>query len=368
LSHAIPSPSELSAPSPAIRGGEGSYVVDADGACCIDCSGAAPLGHGHARIVAAATRQLRKLHAPVETSTAQLSHAAMSLLPLPADWRSMLLATGEQAIDAAATMAARATGRGEIVLLTTGLQGRTQVALSTSGLPDFRTRATPVHCVHHVRFGDIAVLSDLLRRRAGHIAAVIAEPIATADVTIAGDNYWRLVRQMTENQGVLLVLDESNTAPYRTGRCFAADVLPDAIVLGPALANGLPIGAVLCGESLLDFAEPVTPANPVAIAAAEAMIEGVSDPAFPERVQIVGRRLLATLQRLAGRRPKLSQARGAGLLLGVEVWNHEYLLESLRDHGVLATMSDNTLVLRPPLTIGDADAAQITDALYACLN
>src|SRR4051794_11270984 len=112
MSHAASS-LDQQAMSPAIMGGEGSYVVDADGACYIDCTGAAALGHGHPKIVAAATEQLRTLHATVTATPSQLSAEAMSHLSLPGDWRSMLFNTGGQAIDAAAAMAARITGRGE---------------------------------------------------------------------------------------------------------------------------------------------------------------------------------------------------------------------------------------------------------------
>ncbi len=344
---------------PAIYGGEGTYVVDISGACYIDCTGAAPAGHNHPTVVAA----------PMSTSPAHLSARSLAHLNLPTGWRHLLFDSGDHAIDAAATMTARATGCGEIVLLTTGPQGHLHVALSTTGLPDFRTSPTPVECVHHVRFGDAAALSDLLRRRAGYVAAVIAEPIATADVTVPTSNYWQLVRQMTEDQDVLLVFDESNTGFCRTGRWFAGEqwpVTPDAIVLGSALANGLPIGVLLCSERFSQDCAGEAP-NSAALAAAEAMIALVSEPAFVSRVQEVGRRLLATLQRLADRRPNVSRARGAGLLLAVDAPRHEYLLDALRDHGLLATMTGDTLVIRPPLTLNDAEAAQIADALYACL-
>ena len=356
---------------PAVQGGEGSYVVDSTGACCLDCTGVAPVGHGHPRILAAAVAQLQTLHAAVSPArTTDLVNQLLSHLTPSSCSQGFLFTTIEQALDAAAALAARRTGRGEIVLLTTGLAGRTQLELSTTGLPSWRTSATPVQCVHHVRFGDIAALSDLLGRRAGHIAAVVAEPIATNSLTIPPATYWRIVRQMTEQAGVLLGFDESHTALLRTGHWLAAerwDVTPDFTLLGPSLASGLPLAALLCGDDLAGDFTQTSPANPVAIAAAEAMLDVLSDPALAARVREVGDRLLTTLHRLADRNPHLSAPRSVGLLIGVDVSDPDYLLESLRDHGVLATLTANTLVLHPPLTISDAEVTQLTDALYACL-
>jgi acetylornithine/succinyldiaminopimelate/putrescine aminotransferase len=329
---------------PTLTGGEGVYVVDADGACYLDCRGVAPLGHGHPRVVAAIERQARSLHAGAGDASALQQRLAA--IAAPALSRSLVFGAMEQALDAAATLASRVTGRGEIVLLTTGLEGRTQ-------LPHWRSDPSPVHAVRRVRFGDVAALSDVLRT--DQVAAVIAEPLPNGVVPRL--NYWPIVRDMTARAGVLLGFDESRTGLLRTGRWFAAghwDTTPDFTLLGDTLANGLPVAALLCGDEMADLSDGPMTANPVSLAAAEALVDELSAPAVVTRLEHLGVRLKRDLPHL----------HGMGMLLTLDA---DDAVEQLAEHGVLATSADGVLTLAPPLTISEDELTHLIDVI-ACME
>jgi acetylornithine/N-succinyldiaminopimelate aminotransferase len=348
--------------------GEGVRVWDDQGREYVDLyAGIAvnALGHGHPAVVEAVTTQLRTLgHVSNFMATEpQLALAERLLSLLGTDGRVFLSNSGAEANEAALKLSRR-TGRTHLVAATGSFHGRTMGALALTSKAAYREPFEPLPGrVSFVEYGDEAALAAAVT---DETAAVVLEPIqGEAGVHVAPDGYLAAARQVTREHGSLLWLDEVQTGIGRTGAWFAhqlpfaGGVTPDVVTLAKGLGGGIPIGAtVALGDagSLLEPGNHGTTfgGNPVACAAALAVLDTIERDGLLDHVEGVGRRLA---EALAGQ-GVVTQVRGHGLMLGADLDAEDAaaVVDAGRDAGYLLNATGpSTLRFVPPLVITEAD-------------
>ncbi|MEZ4394553.1 MAG: aminotransferase class III-fold pyridoxal phosphate-dependent enzyme [Polyangiales bacterium] len=220
--------------------------------------------------------------------------------------------------------------------------------------------------VSHVPFGDL----DAMRRRVNdRTAAVIVEPVqGEGGVLPAPEGYLQGLRAICDHVGALLIFDEIQTGVGRSGRFLACQhegVLPDVVTLAKGLAGGVPIGCFVARERYADALPPGTHGstfggNPLAAAAALAVLETLDREGLMENAARMGAHLVAGLDRLAAKYPTLCEpSRGLGLLCGLpltEAVDPRAVLTEMRARGVLiVTAGERVLRFAPPLIVTEAE-------------
>jgi acetylornithine/N-succinyldiaminopimelate aminotransferase len=364
---------------PLVRG-EGATLWDADGTAYTDFLGGIAvncLGHGHPAVVEAVTRQIQELgHVSnlfVAEPPVRLAERLLQLLGR--DGRVYFSNSGAEAVEAAFKIARR-TGRTHVVAAEGGFHGRTMGALALTGQPPKREPFQPLpgH-VTHVPFGDAAALRAAVTEET---AAVFLEPIQGENGVIpAPEGYLAAAREITRGHGALLVLDEIQTGIGRTGHWFAhqaAGVEPDVITLAKGLGGGLPIGATVAFGPAAGLLTPgqhgsTFGGNPVACAAALAVLETIAADGLLERVKRAGERLRDGVEALG--HPLVSHVRGAGLLLGIVLTAPvaARVQQAAQDAGFLVNAAvPDTVRLAPPLIVGNGEVEAFLRALPAVLG
>ncbi|GAB2585796.1 acetylornithine transaminase [Streptomyces capparidis] len=364
---------------PLVRG-EGSTVWDADGRAYTDFVGGIAvnlLGHGHPAVVRAVGEQIARLGHVSNLFVAEppvaLAERLLHLLGRPG--RVFFANSGAEANEAAFKIA-RLTGRTAMVATEGGFHGRTMGALALTGQPGKQAGFHPLPGdVTHVPFGDARALRAAVTDAT---AAVVVEPIQGENgVVVPPDGYLAAAREITREAGALLVLDEVQTGIGRTGHWFAhqaAGVEPDVVTLAKGLGGGLPIGATVAfGEAAL----ALTPGrhgttfggNPVACAAALAVLDTIASDGLLDRAKRAGERLRQGVEALG--HPLVSHVRGAGLLLGIVLTEPVAPLvqQAAQDSGFLVNAAvPDTVRLAPPLIVTDDEVDAFLQALPGVLD
>jgi 4-aminobutyrate aminotransferase len=390
--------------------GQGHRLYDTAGRPYLDfANGIAvtALGHVHPRVTAAIHDQVDKLIGPINAvgftePISRLADALAATFPDPLD-SVMFLNSGSEAIDASLKLARRVTGRPGIVAFRGGFHGRTFGATSvTSSNINYRTGYEPLlPGVHLTTFpatyrgfgGDEAAavagaLADLRTLTstdmpASSVACVLIEPVqGEGGFTPAPAAFLRELRAFCDEHGILLIADEVQSGYARTGRMWAfehAGIVPDVVVVAKAIANGLPLSAIVSSRDLQERwgrgAHGSTfGGNPVACAAGVAVLETIRDEALLENVVARGEELRAGLERIAAEDDRIGDVRGPGLMIGVEFVQDQRSREpdgTLPDRLSAACADAGLLVLTcgrqhevvrwiPPL---DVTAAEISEAI-----
>jgi len=358
-----------------IAGGEGVHLHGEAGTEYLDMGASyacTPAGHCHPDVVAAVREQAADLlyvQGSYPTATRTALHDRLAELG-PGDCSNVWLCnSGTEANEAALKFARHATGRETVVAAKRGFHGRTLGALAATWKQQYREGfAVPEH-VEFVDFGD----PDALRAAVDdETAAVLLEPVqGEGGVRPAPDGYLRAARDVCDQTGAALVLDEVQTGLGRTGSlwaCQRAGVEPDALTVAKGLGSGLPVAATLVADWLAADAGDhgsTFSGGPVPCAAALATLDVIEDEALAANAADVGGYLRDALADLPVR-----DVRGAGLLVGVEVKRgaNRALRDLAVDHRVLALPAGRTVVrLLPPLTVGEEHADRVVDALEAVL-
>lgn len=361
--------------------GEGATVTDADGNTYVDMlAGIAvnSLGHAHPELIRAVTDQASALgHISNFFGSNAALHAANTLRDCfgDDDAKVFFCNSGAEANEAAFKLA-RLTGRAKVLAAINGFHGRTMGALSLTGQPSKREPFAPlVPGVEYYRYGDIDHVRELVEQNPEDVAAIFLEPIqGEVGVVPAPEGFLQAVRELCDEHGILMVVDEVQTGVGRTGAFFAhteSGVRPDIVTMAKGLAGGMPIGAVIAtGETAALF----TPGahgttfggNPIACAAANAVLSIVDD-AFCAEVKEKGEGLVGDVDKLAG----VDHVRGRGLMLGV-VLTEPVAKDAVRvglNHGVILNApTDNVIRLTPPLVITEEELARAVGAIEATLN
>jgi acetylornithine/N-succinyldiaminopimelate aminotransferase len=370
-------------PPVAISRGRGCVVWDLDGREYLDLiAGIAvsSLGHAHPAIVEAVSRQVATV---AHTSNLFLHEREVELAErllalLGTDGRVFFANSGTEANEAAIKLVRRIAGPGRPVIVAAdrGFHGRTMGALALTGKESIRAPFGPFGLsVRFVPFGDAAALAAAVD---ADVAAVFLEPcLGESGVVPAPEGYLRAAREACDAAGALFVLDEIQSAVGRTGSWFAhqaAGVRPDVLTLAKGLGGGLPIGACIgLGASGAGFAKgdhgSTFGGNPVACAAALAVLETIERDGLLAHVTQVGQQL--TTELLATGHPLLAGVRGAGLWLAIQLTADRAAAAeaAARQAGFLVNaVQPDAIRLAPPLILSPGQAHQFTAALPAILD
>jgi alanine-glyoxylate transaminase / (R)-3-amino-2-methylpropionate-pyruvate transaminase len=375
---------------PVLVRGEGCYLYDDQGNRYLDClSGVAVMNAGHCNpeITGPAIEQATTLQ---HTTTIYLTEPILKLAEAlaritPGDLkRSFFCASSSEAVEGALLTAVLHTGRPHIIATDNGLHGRTRWAMNATGMPMWRTDPCPMSGVSHVPFGDIDALADELEKYAGQVAAFIAEPIqSNGGINPPPEGYWQAVRELCDQHGVLLVMDEIQTGFNRTGRWFACEhfgVVPDVMTVSKAMGNGFPIAAFITTDEIAaSYTRPGASThggNPVNAIAALAVIQYHERHGLGDKAQASGEYLLSMLNDIALQRGHLRPPRSRGLMVGLPVVDTsglpdpercDTILEALKDLRVLAGKSGpdrNVLTFMPPLIIERQEIGELAHAVH----
>jgi len=367
--------------------GEGCRVWDDAGREYLDfLAGLAVcnLGHAHPEVAAAAAAQMQQL---VHTSniyyTTPMTELAEELVRHSFADRVFFANSGAEVNEGAIKLCRKhareryGPGRHNIISMRNSFHGRTLGALSATGQDKFWQGFEPLlPGFIFVPFNDLAALEKAAEVGA---CAVLLEPIqGEGGVCLPGPGFLTGVRQICDKKGLLLVLDEVQTGLGRTGRLFAHEhygVKPDVMTLAKALANGLPMGALLATEQVAQAFVPGTHAStfgggPVIAAAAKTAFGLLSNPEFLAAVRAKGDYLEEKAAALQSRFPVIKEVRGLGLIWGLELSQEGgAVVNACRERGLLINCTQgNILRFLPPLIVGKAEIDQGLEILAAALE
>ncbi|TNC30648.1 acetylornithine transaminase [Mumia zhuanghuii] len=358
--------------------GEGAYVWDADGARYLDLlAGIAvnALGHAHPAVIKAVGEQLGTLgHVSNFFATEpQIALAERLLALLGADGKVFFTNSGTEANEAAFKLSRR-TGRTRVVAASGGFHGRTMGALALTSKEAYRAPFEPLPGeVTFVPYGDVEALRAAVDET---VAAVVLEPIqGEAGAVEPGAGYLEAARDLTAQHGALLWLDEVQTGIGRTGAWFAhtaAGVVPDVVTLAKGLGGGIPIGACLAVGEAADLLQPgnhgtTFGGNPVAAAAAHAVLDTIEGEGLLERATATGERLRAGL----ADHPLVGDTSGAGLLVGIGLTRPvaPQVQQAVLEAGVIINAAaPDRLRLVPPLILTQDQADEAVAVIRAVLD
>jgi 4-aminobutyrate aminotransferase len=375
-----------------VRSASGACFEDAQGRRYLDFHGnnVHQIGFGHPRVVVAIKEQLEKLSFCTRRHTCEPAMAlAEKLIDIaPDDLNRVLFAPGgTTAIGMALKLARVATGRFKFISMWDSFHGASLDAISIGGEAAFRQGIGPLlpGCEHvpppdhrHCPFrcGSACSLAcadyvEYVLEKEGDVAAVIGETIRSTPY-IPPPDYWSRIRAACDKHGALLILDEIPIGLGRTGKMFACEhyeIAPDILVLGKGLGGGIfPLAAILCRESLnvaarMSLGHYTHEKNPVACAAGLATLKVIEEEGLVERARSLGADALTALAEMARRHPLIGEARGRGLILGIELLKDRQTLARATDEAervmyaalraglnFKVTMG-NILTLTPPLTL-----------------
>ncbi|MFI1964778.1 acetylornithine transaminase [Streptomyces pathocidini] len=366
-------------PLPLVRG-EGARVWDADGREYADFVGGIAvnsLGHAHPAVVRAVTDQIATLGHVSNLFVAEppvaLAERLIELFGRPG--LVYFANSGAEAVEAAFKLGRR-TGRPHMVAARGGFHGRTMGALALTGQPGKQEPFRPLPGeVTHVPYGD----ADALRAAVTtDTALVVLEPVQGENgVVVPPKGYLAAAREITRATGTLLVLDEIQTGIGRTGHWFehqAQGVEPDVVTLAKGLGGGLPIGATVAFGPAADLLTPgqhgsTFGGNPVACAAALAVLDTIRDDGILDHVKRAGERLRSGIEGTG--HPLVDHVRGAGLLLGIVLTESAapHVQRAAQEAGLLVNaVAPDVVRLAPPLIVGDGEVDAFLRAFPAVLD
>lgn len=360
--------------------GEGARVWDDQGREYVDCvagHGVAIVGHCNPAVVQAICQQAGTLITCSEVfyndTRAKLLERLVSLAP-PSLERAFLCNSGTEAIEAALKLARLSTCRTKYVATMRGFHGRTMGALSATWEPEYREPYLPlVPGFSHVPYNKLDPLREAVTEETAAVLIEIVQGEGGVNPATAG--YLQGVREICDQKGALLIVDEVQTGFGRTGKMFACEhygLRPDLLCLAKGIAGGVPMGAVLFGPSVKNIKPGVHGStfggNPLACAAALAAINYIVDNDLPAQAARKGAWALQRLRRIES--GQVRHVRGLGLMLGVELRQRVTpYLKALVGEGVLALPAGKTVLrLLPPLVISDGELARVCDSVERVLR
>ncbi len=390
--------------------GVGHRLYDSDGKAYLDfANGIAvtALGHAHPRVTAAIHEQVDRLIGPINAigfaePVSRLAVELAATFPEPLD-TVMFLNSGSEAIDGALKLARRVTGRPGIIAFRGGFHGRTfgATSVTTSNL-NYRTGYEPLlpgvyfapYPAAYPEFdGDeeaasaacLSLLDSLLGSvvAPSTVGAILIEPVmGEGGYNPAPSSFLRGLRELCDRHGILLIADEVQSGYGRTGKMWAfehAGIVPDVVCVAKAIANGLPLSAIVSSRALQERwgrgAHGSTfGGNPVACAAGLAVLDTIRAEGLLDNAAERGAELVAGLGKIAAEDDRIGDIRGIGLMVGVEFTRDrgtgepdptlpDVLMAACADAGLLVlTCGRVHEVIRwiPPL---DVNAAEIAEAV-----
>ena len=362
--------------------GSGSYVFDQNGEKYLDfMSGIAVsnLGHKNPKVMAAITQQAEKIWHSSNLYTSNLQEKVAEKLTMGKDYLAFFFFSGTEANEAAIKLARKATGRSKILSFEQSFHGRTYGALSATGQPALQAGFFPiVEGFEYLPYNQLEPLKQQLNEQ---VAAVMLEVIQGEGGIIPAEKEWlQAVAQLCKENGSLLIIDEIQTGMGRTGTFFFFvdyQIEPDIITIVKALANGIPVGAMLGKAALADAFGPGTHGttfggNNLAMNVADCVVSEINQPEFLASVAEKGSYLMRELSKLLDTSEKVLDVRGKGLMVGIKLDSPETLkqtVQELKKQNLLAIKAGkNVLRLLPPLTISQQELKDGIEIIQSVLN
>jgi len=364
---------------------KGAEIWDVEGQRYIDFAGGIAVmnvGHGHPKVLAAIEEQLKRFThtcyqvVPYEGYIA-LAEKLNQLTPGTHAKKTALFSTGAEAIENAIKIARAHTGRGGVIAFGGAFHGRSLFAVALTGkVQPYKTGFGPFPPeIYHAPFPCHCASLDEVQRALQHlfkadiepsrVAAIVFEPVqGEGGFNVIQPEAVRWLRALCDEHGIVLIADEIQTGFGRTGKMFAMehyDVLPDLMTIAKSLAAGVPLSAVTGRAEIMDAPAPgglggTYAGNPLAIAAAHAVIDVMAAEKLPERGARLGDQLKAVLEGLRPDVPQMTDVRGLGAMIAVEFndsrgqpdpdFTRRVQAEALRRKLILLTCGVNANVVR----------------------
>ncbi len=364
---------------------KGAEIWDVEGQRYIDFAGGIAVmnvGHGHPKVLAAIEEQLRRFThtcyqvVPYEGYIA-LAEKLNQLTPGTHAKKTALFSTGAEAIENAIKIARAHTGRGGVIAFGGAFHGRSLFAVALTGkVQPYKTGFGPFPPeIYHAPFPCHCASLEEVQRSLQHlfkadiepsrVAAIVFEPVqGEGGFNVIQPEAVRWLRALCDEHGIVLIADEIQTGFGRTGKMFAMehyDVLPDLMTIAKSLAAGVPLSAVTGRAEIMDAPAPgglggTYAGNPLAIAAAHAVIDVMAAEKLPERGARLGEQLKAVLEGLRTEVPQMTDVRGLGAMVAVEFndsrgqpdadFTRRVQAEALRRKLILLTCGVNANVVR----------------------
>jgi len=367
----------------ALSHGEGVRVWDTEGRRYLDAlSGIAvnTLGHKHPKLVPALQDQIEKMIHCCNYYQVPLQEELARLLVERSGMTNVFFCNSGLEANEAALKIARKYGhdkgidRAEVVVYEKAFHGRSIATLSATGNPKVHAGFEPlVEGFVRVPLNDIAALEEVANTRP-NVTAVFLEVIqGEGGINAARTEYLQAVRKLCDDKGWLLMLDEVQCGMGRTGKWFAhqwAGIQPDVMPLAKGLGSGVPIGAVVCGPKAANVLQPgnhgtTFGGNPLAMRAGVETIKIMEEDQLLAHADRVGQHLHDALARELGELKGVTEIRGQGLMIGIELDRPcGVLLQRAVDAGLLLSITaDKVIRLLPALIITAAEADEIVAIL-----
>ncbi|MFN7174185.1 MAG: aspartate aminotransferase family protein [Thermaurantiacus tibetensis] len=364
--------------------GEGCYLYDAEGRRWLDfASGIAVncLGHGHPHFTARVKAQVETLiHVSNLYASPQQEAVARRLVALTFADTVFFTNSGAEAIECAVKTCRRfhfAAGRAEryrILTFSNAFHGRTMTAIAATDQAKLRDGFEPLPDWFRVLpFDDLAAAEAAID---DSIGGILVEPVqGEGGVRPASPAFLQGLRRLCDAHGLLLILDEVQCGVGRTGTLFAHEqygITPDIMAIAKGIGGGVPVGACLATERAAAGMTVGTHGstyggNPLAMAACEAVLDIVAEPAFLETVRARAARLRGELEQMIPNHPIFEGVRGLGLMLGLKLrTDSRAFVAHLRTHGLLTVAAaDNVVRILPPLVIEEEHIREAVAKLSA---
>ena len=368
--------------------GEGAWLWDTENRMYLDAlTGVAvcSLGHCHPAVVKAISEQAGQLmHTSNWYGIAHQETLGTELCRLSGMDKAFFSNSGAEANEAAIKLA-RLYGHKKgilnpsIIVTEQSFHGRTMATLTATGNRKVQAGFEPLlQGFVRVPFADL----DAIRQAGAHnndVVVVMVEPVlGEGGVIIPPAGYLKQLRELCDEFGWLLILDEIQTGMGRTGRWFACqheNILPDVMTLAKALGNGMPIGACLARAEAADVMGPgnhgsTFGGNPLACRAALAVIQTMESENLVQKARALGENLLGMLRERFAGRPGVREVRGHGLMLGIQLEQPcAELMTAALAQGLLINVTGNNVVrLLPPMILSDEEAGQLLERLDKTLT
>lgn len=308
---------------------------------------------------------------------AELAERIASITPGDLD-RTLFVNSGAEANEGALKTAVRYTGRGKVLAALNGFHGRTSAALGATGQTKYQQSFEPLisDAYRYYEYGNPESVKSMVDK---DTAAVIVEPIqGEGGVVTAPAEFFKTIRDVCDDTGALMVVDEVQTGIGRTGQWYGIQnfgVVPDIITMAKALGGGTPIGAVTTTDEVAKVMTPGTHGttfggNPLVCTAGCAVIDVMKRDGIVQHVRDMGTRWMADLREIKSDR--IVDVRGYGLIIGIEMDTPEtatMVQRFCRDNNVLVNVCHGkTVRIIPPLILDDEQKDLFTSLLSEALK
>jgi acetylornithine aminotransferase len=368
--------------------GTGNWLEDTEGKRYLDAlSGIAVcgLGHAHPRVTRAIAEQAGTLlHTSNLYKVPLQERLADRLCELSGMERVFFANSGAEANEAAIKIARlhgnnRNLSKPSIIVMETSFHGRTMATLTATGSRKVQAGFEPLLTGFlRAPFNDVEAISKIAAN-ANEVVAILVEPVqGEGGIAVPAPDYLAKLRQICDDQGWFLMLDEVQTGNGRTGKFFAyqhTGILPDVVTTAKGLGNGVPIGACLARGTAATVFGPgnhgsTFGGNPLVCAAANAVLDALVEDDLMPRATELGARILGGLrERLSGNN-QVRDIRGVGLMIGIELAEPcgELVAQGLEAGILINVTRDNVVRLLPPLTLSDAEADLVVEKVAALIE